>query len=164
MSERAIWAWTPRGGYGYTQAIPSVVLHRTAKRVRIRVMRQSGELVERSVTPDHVRPANDQYVEQHQEQHQSIYEALTRDQEARALAHMAKKADRAQLTPAQHRTLAEWIRRVGADDFYLPHHVFPARDNVDNAYRRTCTTLIARGALVAHDETLPVWERMYRPA
>jgi hypothetical protein len=72
---RAIWARTPPGGYGYTQAVPALVLRRLAKRIRILVMRQSGELVERSVWPEHVRPADAEYVKRHS----AIYDALEAD-------------------------------------------------------------------------------------
>jgi hypothetical protein len=72
MSERAIWAWTPRGSPAYAHDVPAVVLMRTAKRVRIRVMLSTGKLVQRDVHPENLSPADDEYIQQHR----AVYDAL----------------------------------------------------------------------------------------
>lgn len=50
------WAYTPRGGYGYTYPVDGVVIRSTARRVLIAVRKASGESVTRWVTPDNLRP------------------------------------------------------------------------------------------------------------
>ena len=47
----AIWRHEMRGGYGYGERIPVVIVRQRQKRVRIRAMRKSGEIVERLVEP-----------------------------------------------------------------------------------------------------------------
>jgi hypothetical protein len=78
VSERAICLWKRPGGYTYTQTIPCLVLDRTAERVRIRVMLQSGEMVERTIQPERVRPATPSNLEDHRK----IYAALEHQGEA----------------------------------------------------------------------------------
>jgi len=43
-----------RGGYGYTEHIPAEAVAVTASRIRIRVRRVSGEMVERVVRPENL--------------------------------------------------------------------------------------------------------------
>ena len=50
------WLHTPRGGYGYTFLVDGVVVSVGPKRVTIEVVRTSGEIVRRSVRPEHLRP------------------------------------------------------------------------------------------------------------
>lgn len=66
-------------------------------------------------------------------------------------------------TAAMQRTLAQWIARVGTEDYHDPWAVFPARDNIDNAHRRTCDSLIAAGLLVPDRVDIATAERRYRP-
>jgi len=49
------------------------------------------------------------------------------------------------LTDAQYYTAKEWCWRTKDDDaeeFHFPAQVFPARDNIDNGYRRCCARLV----------------------
>jgi hypothetical protein len=48
------------------------VLRRHTRRIRIRVIEASGEVSVRSVTPEHVRQASDEYIQQHR----AIYDTL----------------------------------------------------------------------------------------
>ncbi len=50
-----IWLHEARGGYGYVEAVPALVVQRTPKRVSILLQRLTGEIVRRSVTSDHLR-------------------------------------------------------------------------------------------------------------
>jgi hypothetical protein len=72
MAERVIWQVSLPGGYGQTQAVPAVVVKRTAKRAHIRVQRLTGEVVERSVRPEHVRLPKAQEIKRDL----SIYQAI----------------------------------------------------------------------------------------
>ncbi len=59
VGERVTWIHTPRGGYGYTWPVEAEIVHVTPKRVRIRVALLSGEMVERTVRPEHLRRRRD---------------------------------------------------------------------------------------------------------
>lgn len=48
--DEVIWFHEPRGGYGFEDAVPGVVVAVSAQRVRILVQRRDGSSVERSVT------------------------------------------------------------------------------------------------------------------
>lgn len=52
----ALWECVPRGGYGYSYLVPAQVVSVTSRRVRVRVRRCTGELVERTVTVERLRP------------------------------------------------------------------------------------------------------------
>jgi hypothetical protein len=52
----ATWLYEPRGGYGYIIPVDAEVVRVTGKRVRVRVRRVSGEMVERTVTEERLRP------------------------------------------------------------------------------------------------------------
>jgi hypothetical protein len=56
MTVRAIWTRTPHDGDA--QTVPALVLWRTSNQTRIRVLRQSLEIEERSVPPEQVRLAS----------------------------------------------------------------------------------------------------------
>ena len=56
--DMATWLYTPRGGYGYTIPVDAEVVAVYPSRVRIRVRRRDGALVERSVTPERLRAAS----------------------------------------------------------------------------------------------------------
>lgn len=49
------WLHVPRGGYGYFWPVDGEVVRVTAKRVRIRVAKRSGEKVTVSVRPEYLR-------------------------------------------------------------------------------------------------------------
>ena len=53
--ERAIWRHELRGGYGYEEDVPVVIVRLTPKRVRVLAQTRSGAIVERSVSPDRLR-------------------------------------------------------------------------------------------------------------
>jgi hypothetical protein len=74
MSERVVWLSMLRGGV-VSYDVPAIVLRRTAKRVHIRVLLSTGELVERDVHPENVSPAENEFVEQHA----ATYGALEHD-------------------------------------------------------------------------------------
>ena len=57
--DRVIWQHEMRGGYGWVEAVPVVVVRLTAQRIRIRALRLTGALAERSVHPEHIRAATD---------------------------------------------------------------------------------------------------------
>jgi hypothetical protein len=54
------WLYTPRRGYGYTQAVPAVVISVTNLRVVIQVRTWRGETVQRVVSPERLRVAGGQ--------------------------------------------------------------------------------------------------------
>jgi hypothetical protein len=76
MSERVVWTWRPYDSNGYAHDVAAVTLLRTAKRVRIRILLSTGELVQRDVHPENVRAADAEY----QQRHGAIYDALEQDQ------------------------------------------------------------------------------------
>jgi hypothetical protein len=51
VGEKVVWRYTPRGGYGYVYPVNGVVVCVGKKRVRIRVEKRDGTLVEREVDP-----------------------------------------------------------------------------------------------------------------
>jgi len=54
-----------------------------------------------------------------------------------------------QVTDAQYHTAKEWAWRTFSNPSGHTHptQIFPARDNVDNGYRRCCRKLIEKGVL-----------------
>lgn len=57
VGDAVTWRHVNRGGYGYVWRIPAVVVSRSAKRVRLAVLRQDGgAVVYRSVLPDSCGP------------------------------------------------------------------------------------------------------------
>ena len=70
--ERAIWCHEMRGGYGYKEDVPVLIVRRTAKRVRVLAQTRAGAIVERSVSPDRLRePTADEL-----RAHASVYAGL----------------------------------------------------------------------------------------
>lgn len=64
--DRVNWAYTPRGGYGFTTKVAGIVEAITAKRVRIMVARKvDGRWVKesRSVMPEKLTPRQSSCVE-----------------------------------------------------------------------------------------------------
>ena len=57
--DRATWMYTPRGGYGYTRAVPCIVVRVTPRRVTIRAPLERGGTRVVSVTPERLRPRAD---------------------------------------------------------------------------------------------------------
>lgn len=59
QGDRVNWAYTPRGGYGFTTQVAGVLLKRTAKRATVRVaLKVNGAWtqVERSVKLENLTP------------------------------------------------------------------------------------------------------------
>ena len=54
--DQLTWLYTPRGGYGYMIPVNAEVVKVGAKTVRVRVLRTNGQLVERNVKPESLRP------------------------------------------------------------------------------------------------------------
>lgn len=54
--DKLTWLYTPRGGYGYITPVDAEVLKVGSRKVKIRVRKVSGELVERWVSPENLRP------------------------------------------------------------------------------------------------------------
>ena len=50
------WLHEMRGGYGYVERIPAEVVRTTTARVLIQARKKSGELAQRWVRPEHLRP------------------------------------------------------------------------------------------------------------
>lgn len=54
--DRMTWLHIPCGGYGYVYPVNAEIVKINAKTVRIRVAKRSGELIERSVRPESLKP------------------------------------------------------------------------------------------------------------
>lgn len=50
------WWYVPRGGWGLGYSVDAEVVKVNPKKVRIRVKRRGGDLVERNVDPVHLHP------------------------------------------------------------------------------------------------------------
>ncbi len=49
------WLYIPRGGYGYTRAVPETVAKASSKRVSIDALKRDGSTVRRSVKRESLR-------------------------------------------------------------------------------------------------------------
>ena len=56
VGDRVSWRREQRGGYGFVEHIPGVVLALTPRKARIRVALRDGTAVERHVDPASLRP------------------------------------------------------------------------------------------------------------
>lgn len=70
IDQTVTWAYTPRGGYGYTYPVNGVVTKVGPKRVQIEVMTRRGEPKRVWVTPDKLAARNKECV-----LHEDGYEA-----------------------------------------------------------------------------------------
>lgn len=56
VGQAVTWIYTPRGGYGWPIPVDGIVIAVTSKRVKVEVQKRSGEMVQRWVTPDRLKP------------------------------------------------------------------------------------------------------------
>ena len=54
--DQVSWSYTPRGGYGWVIPVNAEVVKVNPKTIRILVKRIDGEMVERNVRPESLKP------------------------------------------------------------------------------------------------------------